>query len=186
MQNPTLRPHVVSVLSLEARKKIKLVTSRKHDSILQMKIKDSIEHFSWDRVWSEIESYCPLLASFLEGCLPPRLQNNNSSIPSLCVCASIVLKIQNSHVNLVQGPLGISLKNEMKVSDMVDILGDHHQYVPSSSAMEAVTITNEEESEYIRLDSLHTILYFGDQLTLGAYVWCTGCTIKLRKWNTAT
>ena len=54
----------------------------------------------------------------------------------------------------------------MKVSDMVDILDDHHQYVPSSSAMEAVTITNEEESEYIRLDSLHIILYFGDQLTV--------------------
>ena len=54
----------------------------------------------------------------------------------------------------------------MKVSDMVDILDDNHQYVPSSSAMEAVTITNEEESEYIRLDSLHIILYFGDQLTV--------------------
>ena len=111
IQNPTLRPHVVSVLSSEARKEIKFVTSHKHDSILRMKTKDSNERFSWDRVWSEIESYCPLLVSFLKGCLPPRLQNNNSSIPSLCVCASIVLKMQNSHVNLVQGIISVLLKS---------------------------------------------------------------------------
>ena len=64
-------------------------------------------------------------------------------------------------------PLGIHslLKNETRVSDVVDILDEHHYYVPSSSVIEPVTVLDDED-EYIRLDSLHTLLYFGDQLTV--------------------
>ena len=47
---------------------------------------------------------------------------------------------------------------------MVDVLDDHHQYVPCSSAMVEVDIHNEAES--IRLDSFHKVMYFGDQLTV--------------------
>ncbi len=52
----------------------------------------------------------------------------------------------------------------MKTSDLIDVLDEQHQYVPSSSTMEFVDV--EETPEPIRLDSLHSILYFGDQLTV--------------------
>ena len=50
----------------------------------------------------------------------------------------------------------------MKVSEMVSLLEDHHQYVPSSSVMvkEVVGV------EVMRLDSFHNIIYNGDQLTV--------------------
>ena len=48
VQNPSMRPYVISVLSSEARKEIKFLSSRNHDSILRMKTKDSLERFSWD------------------------------------------------------------------------------------------------------------------------------------------
>ena len=76
-----------------------------------MKSKNSLEKFTWDRIWSEVETCCPLLASFIKGCLPPKLQDNSCSLPSLCVCASIILKMQNSHINLVQGLLSLLLKS---------------------------------------------------------------------------
>ena len=60
--------------------------------------------------------------------------------------------------------LGIILKDEKKVSDMVDILLDHHQYVPSSSANIMVDVPGQSEEE-MRLDAIHKLLYFGDQLT---------------------
>ena len=51
------------------------------------------------------------------------------------------------------------------VSD-IDILDDHHQYVPYSSVMAYVDVPGEEECESIRLDSFQCILYYGDQLTV--------------------
>ena len=48
---------------------------------------------------------------------------------------------------------------------MVDILLDHHQYIPSSCANVMVDVPGQSEEE-MRLDCFHKVLYFGDQLTL--------------------
>ena len=53
----------------------------------------------------------------------------------------------------------------MKVSEMVSILEDHHQYVPSSSVM-VKEVVGLDEVEVMRLDSFHNIIYNGDQLTV--------------------
>ena len=111
MQNPSLRPQIASVFSSEVKKEIKHLSSCTHDSILRMKTKDSLERFTWDRVWTEIETCCPLLTSFLKGCLSPKLRDNDSSIPPLCLCANILLKLQNSHINLVQAIISMLLKS---------------------------------------------------------------------------
>ncbi len=52
----------------------------------------------------------------------------------------------------------------MKTSDLIVVLDEQHQYVTSSSTMEFIDV--EETPEPIRLDSLHSILYFGDKLTV--------------------
>ena len=63
-------------------------------------------------------------------------------------------------------PLGLTLKNPAKVADMVDILDELHQYVPSSSITTIEDIPGQEEGESIRLDCFHRILCYGDQLTV--------------------
>ena len=86
----------------EVRKEMQAVASVGHDSILRMKNKESLEHFSWDRVWCVVQTHCPLLAKFLKECLPPSAREKDSFIPSLCLCSSILLKLRNPHINLVQ------------------------------------------------------------------------------------
>lgn len=88
-----------------------MLSSVKHGSILRMKTKQSMERFTWDRVWLEISTHCPTLTSILQECLPPQVVKNDGALAPLCVCASILLKLRNSHVNLVQGIISILLKS---------------------------------------------------------------------------
>lgn len=50
------------------------------------------------------------------------------------------------------------------VSDMVDVLDEHHQYVPISSSTISEDIPGQLEKESIQIDSFHKILGFRDQL----------------------
>ena len=63
-------------------------SSDSHDSILRMTSKPALENLMWDRVWQELLLKTPLLAATLKSW---------SS-----VCASIILKLQNQKVNVVQ------------------------------------------------------------------------------------
>ena len=56
------------------------------------------------------------------------------------------------------------MRNEVKVSEMVQILDEHQQYVPCSSSIVEVDIR--EPGEVVKLYSIHKILYHGDQLTV--------------------
>ena len=54
----------------------------------------------------------------------------------------------------------------MKVAEMVDILDHHHQFVPTISQTVQVDVPNQCEKESLKVDSFHTILFHGDQLTV--------------------
>jgi L1 cell adhesion molecule like protein len=110
VKNEHLNGHVVRLISLQIRKEMQTLTSRKHDSILRMKNKQSLENFTWDRVWNEIERFCPTLANVLKDCLPPKLLVKDAFIPSVALCSSVLFKLRNPHVNVLQGVISILLK----------------------------------------------------------------------------
>jgi hypothetical protein len=111
LQNSSLRTHIVKVQALEIRKEIGKLSSQKHSSILRMKSKISFENFTWERVWKEICSCCPLLSIILLNCLHPQVQEKSLTVPSLCLSASVLFKLRNSHINIVQGILSFLLKS---------------------------------------------------------------------------
>ena len=79
---------------------------------------------------------------------------------------SIILHFKSGHYPfLFQVPLGILMKNENKMDDMVDILTHMHQYVPSHAATKTVQVPGTEYPENVQLERLHHILIGGDQLT---------------------
>ena len=47
----------------------------------------------------------------LRNASPPKVRDTDNSLPSLCLCISIILKIQNPHVNVVQGIISLLLKS---------------------------------------------------------------------------
>ena len=65
---------------------------------------------------------------------------------------------------LFQVPLGIIMKNENKIDEMVDILTDL-QYIPMTTYTKTVDVPGTGDTELIKLDSLHHLLIGGDQLT---------------------
>ena len=100
-------------LCKEIQQEIKSVCSDTYDSILRMTSKPALENFTWERVWQELLLKTPLLTTVLNGLLPPAKKANSRVVPALCVCASILLKLQNQKVNVVQA---LFLKEDMPLS----------------------------------------------------------------------
>ena len=103
MNNPHLRPHVVSAVAKQ--QELKGMCSDTHSSILRMKYEVALESFTWDRVWEELESKVPTVLKILSSDF-----SNTSIKPAVCVCASILLKLRNPKINLVQAMLSVVLK----------------------------------------------------------------------------
>ena len=110
VQNVVLRREVVVCLCREMQREIRNICSDTHDSILRMTSKPALENFTWDRVWQELLAKSPLLAATLTGLLPASKKMHSNVIPALCVCASIILKLQNQKVNVVQTMISLVLK----------------------------------------------------------------------------
>ena len=75
-----------------------------------MKNKTSLEHFSWETVWCELEQKAPTLMAFLVGLAPPSKRQSEHVKPALSLCASILLKLRNDKVNLVQSVTSLVMK----------------------------------------------------------------------------
>ena len=100
----------MTALGRAVRKEIRKICSDSHDSILRMKTKTALELFSWERVWLELEVHAPLLVALFTHLLSPKPKAGVVVYPSLCVCASIFLKLHNNKINLVQAMIAVVLK----------------------------------------------------------------------------
>ena len=111
IQNSALKYEVVVALGREVCKEISMICSDSHDSILRMKTKTALELFSWERVWLELKTHAPMLVALLVQLLPPSKRKSADVIhPALCICASILLKLRNNKVNVVQVMMAVILK----------------------------------------------------------------------------
>ena len=109
MDNLTLRPELVTAMCRTVGAEIKCVCSDSCDSILRMKNKRALEHFTWETVWSELEQKTPTLTAILLE-LVPTFKRESEHIKPLSLCASILLKLRNDKVNLVQSVISLVMK----------------------------------------------------------------------------
>ena len=58
------------------------------------------------------------------------------------------------------------MRNENKVDEMVAILDELHQYVPTTRSSMEVLVPTEMEADVIEVDYFHKILLGGNQLTV--------------------
>ena len=63
----------------------------------------------------------------------------------------------------MQVPLGITMKNENKIDEMVQILSSLHKYVPSTRETLEVEVEGEEEPDQLTVNHFHSILFGGDR-----------------------
>ena len=64
-----------------------------------------------------------------------------------------------------QAPLGVYLKDENKLEEIVDILDELQKYAPSTSQTKDVPIPNSSEVRSLKEITFHRLLFGGDQLT---------------------
>ena len=108
--NMTLRPELLTEMCGTVRAEMKSVSSDSHDSILRLKTKTALEHFTWETVWIELQQNAPTPMSLLVGLTPASKYKSKGIRPALCWCASILLKLRNDKVNLVQSVISLVLK----------------------------------------------------------------------------
>lgn len=82
----------------------------------------------------------------------------------MCVLLAIVLTCNIAFL-VVQVPLGVVMKNENRVADMVDILATLHQYIPQVEVETVVTVPGSSVADTVKVQSLHKVIFGGDQLT---------------------
>ena len=105
MGNPDLHPLVVRAVTKELQNELKEICADGYDTILRMKYRVALEMFTWSRVWKELQSKTPTLLEILSGGC-----SNGPVQPSICTCASILMKLRNPKVNLVQAMVSVVLK----------------------------------------------------------------------------
>ena len=110
VNNKSLLPQLVCALCSAIRKELKSLCSDKHDSILRLKSKPALENFTWKTVWLELEQNAPTFLALLVGLLPASKHQLDSVRPALCMCASILLKLTNQKMDLVQTVVSLVLK----------------------------------------------------------------------------
>ena len=69
-----------------------------------------------------------------------------------------------SYIYSCQAPLGVTLKSETSYEDMVCVMDELHQYVPTISTTLTVDVNDTEQAEVI-IDDFHPRLAGGDMLT---------------------
>ena len=110
MSNARLRPELLRIVCRDVRNEVQKVCSQKHDTILKLKSKPALAQFTWKTVMLELEQVAPTLMTLLHGFIASSKSYLDSVQPAICMCASIILKLQNKNVNLVQSVVSLVLK----------------------------------------------------------------------------
>lgn len=121
VENAALQGEVLLALCTEACKEVKKLCSDSHDSILRNTTKPAVELFTWERVWLELQLNAPLLLSLLTNLISPTKRDDKSVKPALCMCASILLKLQNQKVDIVQTMIGLVLKAGHATTEVLQV-----------------------------------------------------------------
>ncbi len=115
-----MRTHVLSLLKKYIQKDMTVLCSKKEESVLRGK---SIHAFSWDILTKELQVKAPTLYAVLKACVDvKRRQKKTSKVTKkrsncrtssnnaiLGVCAGILLRHRNHHMNLIQRTIAMIL-----------------------------------------------------------------------------
>lgn len=105
LANVKIRRYVLSSLRKYISKEMKIVSSKKHSSILRGRSVEHLKSFSWETLEEEIKTKAPTLYGLLCACVRVKRktgQNSPSSTSVLGVCAAILLRNYNQNMNLLQ------------------------------------------------------------------------------------
>ena len=114
MRNPKTRTTCLTILEKDIQKDLSRVASMKGgSSCLRRRTLDALQSFSWEKFHLELKQKAPTLYRVLQGCVNVRRRErgrgrktrkthraHNSAV--LGICAAVLLRHRNQHLNVVQ------------------------------------------------------------------------------------
>ena len=125
MKVEKIRSKVLTILALTIQKELTEICAKKNLSLFRDAAPDSVKSFSWGALIAELENRAPIFTQVLRGIVQvkrrtrvsrtPRKKGKKPSRPSdeaiIGVCAAVMLRHRNVHMNLVQRIISLVLHN---------------------------------------------------------------------------
>ena len=117
---PKIKKHVLNMLKRDIQSDIKHMCSVTTGSILQESSVDAAGKFSWTMLQTEVKHSAPTLFAVLEACVDVKRRKNpvkqrktkkrtSSNVTIFGICAAIILRHRNHHMNLLQRMVSLAL-----------------------------------------------------------------------------
>ena len=110
-KNIMIRQRVLSIIARDIQNEMTALCSKNFNSILRQSSFEAIQNFSWKSLSKELQQVAPTLYRVLSGCTnvtrrirssPKNKKEGHMNETVLGVCASILLRHRNVHMNAVQ------------------------------------------------------------------------------------
>ena len=119
MRSKAVRTQVLAILKADIQKEMKLLCKKKTQSILRSRSAETLCTFSWDMLADELEEKAPNLFQVLKACVDVKRRKRisegrrktriTSNTVVLGVCAGVLLRHCNHHMNLIQRLIALIL-----------------------------------------------------------------------------
>ena len=117
MKDKRICSKVVEIMGIDAGKEMKMLCSKKVQSILRKRDFSNVQDFDVEAVIKEMEEHAPSVLTLLRGCLRGRKPSKQKKMKSrtvnvdllVSVCCAILLRGRSQRMNLLQRIISIVL-----------------------------------------------------------------------------
>ena len=137
--NNRVRPHLFTLLKKQIQKELTRMCSKKQPSLLRSSSPDSIASFSWESIANEVFLVAPTFHTILQACVNVKRRKrantsggkrhktyHRSDNAALGVCACILLRHRNHHLNLFQRLVSLILHSGHSGKQVYTPMHDHY------------------------------------------------------------
>ena len=101
MKDQNTRNYVMKCISRTIQLEMKEMCSHEANSILKQQLPTNFKEFSWDTLLGEVQTYAPVLYSFMNACTKTKTPRSNRKA-TIGICIAMLLKYRYRNMCLVQ------------------------------------------------------------------------------------
>lgn len=107
LQSTGMKQHAADSLAQIVRREVQTLCSDTFASVFRERSQESMEHFSWDILLSELQIAAPISTRMLQACMTTK--QAATATPVLVMFMAMLLKYRNSKMNMVQAMVSLIL-----------------------------------------------------------------------------
>ena len=108
LRNKRLEQHAAKRIGMAVTREVQILCSDTFMSIFRERSRASMEHFSWDTLWCELQTAAPTSVCMLQACFNTS-GKSQAAKPVLIMLMAMILKHRNPKMNIVQSIVSLIL-----------------------------------------------------------------------------